>query len=111
MMPSNPWDLTAGIRSLGSASRTTDGSCALAKTPLSSSRRCLSGSSRTSRPRNASGTTNLKIGAEREYSVYLADILEHFYRNPDDAGQQTFNYVRPVNEPQWDWSGHSQEGS
>jgi hypothetical protein len=53
----------------------------------------------------------LKTGAEREYAVYLADILEHFYRNPDDAEQLTFNYVSPVNEPQWDWSGPSQEGN
>jgi hypothetical protein len=56
-------------------------------------------------------TTNLKTSAEHEYAVYLADILEHFYRNPDDAEQLTFNYVSPVNEPQWDWSGHSQEGN
>jgi len=57
------------------------------------------------------GTTNLKPGAERDYAVYLADILEHFYRNPNDAEQVTFNYISPVNEPQWDWSGHSQEGN
>jgi hypothetical protein len=56
-------------------------------------------------------TTNLKTSAEHEYAVYLADILEHFYRNPDDAEQLTFNYVSPVNEPQWDWSGPSQEGN
>jgi hypothetical protein len=56
-------------------------------------------------------TTNLKTSAEHEYAVYLADILEHFYRNPDDAEQLTFNYVSPVNEPQWDWSGLSQEGN
>jgi len=57
------------------------------------------------------GTTNLKPGAEREYAIYLADILEHFYRTPNDAEQLTFDYVSPVNEPQWDWSGHSQEGN
>lgn len=58
-----------------------------------------------------SGTSNLKTGAEREYAIYVADILEHFYRNPKDAEQLTFDYVSPVNEPQWDWSGHSQEGN
>ncbi len=57
------------------------------------------------------GTTNLKTGAEPEYAVYLADVLEHFYRNPIESNQVTFNYVSPVNEPQWDWAGHSQEGN
>jgi hypothetical protein len=57
------------------------------------------------------GTTNLKTGAERDYAVYLADIVEHFYRNPNEAERVTFNYVSPINEPQWDWSGHSQEGN
>ncbi len=57
------------------------------------------------------GTTNLRAGAEREYAIYLADILEHFHINPKEAEQITFNYISPVNEPQWDWAGHSQEGN
>jgi hypothetical protein len=57
------------------------------------------------------GTTNLKPGADQDYAVYLADILEHFYRNPNEAERIAFNYISPVNEPQWDWSGHSQEGN
>ncbi len=57
------------------------------------------------------GTTNLKPDAEREYAVYLADILEHFDHNPNEAEQVTFDYISPVNEPQWDWAGHSQEGN
>ena len=57
------------------------------------------------------GTTNLKPGAEREYAVYLADILEHFHRNPNEAERVIFDYISPVNEPQWDWAGYSQEGN
>jgi O-glycosyl hydrolase len=57
------------------------------------------------------GTTNLKAGAEAEYAAYLADILEHFHRNPVESEQINFNYISPVNEPQWDWAGHSQEGN
>ena len=57
------------------------------------------------------GTTNLKTGAEGEYARYLADVLDHFYRNPDEDERVAFDYISPVNEPQWDWSGHSQEGN
>jgi hypothetical protein len=56
-------------------------------------------------------TTNLKPGAEREYAVYLADILEHFHLNANEGERVTINYISPVNEPQWDWAGHSQEGN
>ncbi len=53
-------------------------------------------------------TTNLKDGYEGQFARYLADILQHFR----DSGEGIrFNYVSPVNEPQWDWIGHSQEGS
>jgi hypothetical protein len=55
--------------------------------------------------------TNLKAGFERQYARYLCDILEHFHKNPDAAQRIAFNYISPVNEPQWDWSGHSQEGN
>ncbi len=53
---------------------------------------------------------NLKPGFEGQYARYLGDILDHFRNNADSAEQITFDYVSPVNEPQWDWSGHSQEG-
>lgn len=57
------------------------------------------------------GTTNLRPDAEHEYALYLADILEHFDRNTNAAERVTFNYISPINEPQWDWAGHSQEGN
>jgi O-glycosyl hydrolase len=58
-----------------------------------------------------SDTTNLKPGYEEQYARYLVDILEHFRTNPDEGGRINFDYVSPVNEPQWDWAGHSQEGN
>ena len=58
-----------------------------------------------------SDTTNLKPGYERQYARYLVDILEHFRTNPDEQQRIAFTYVSPVNEPQWNWAGHSQEGN
>ena len=58
---------------------------------------------------DTNSTTNLKPGAENEFAKYLADILRHFRDNPDPAERIDFNYIYPVNEPQWDWQ-HSQEG-
>ena len=56
-------------------------------------------------------TTNLKPSYEAQYARYLVDILEHFRANPEEAQRIKFTYVSPVNEPQWDWAGHSQEGN
>ncbi len=56
------------------------------------------------------GTTNLKAGFEPRFAGYLADILQHFRDNPNEAERIAFNYVSPVNEPQWEWDGHTQEG-
>jgi O-glycosyl hydrolase len=56
------------------------------------------------------GTTNLKPGFEGQYARYLVDILDHFRTHPDEVQRIAFQYVSPVNEPQWDWAGHSQEG-
>jgi hypothetical protein len=55
-------------------------------------------------------TTNLRPGMEMEYARYLADIVEHFHGNADPEERIAFNYLSPVNEPQWDWIGRSQEG-
>ena len=56
-------------------------------------------------------TTNLKRGYEGQYARYLVDILDHFRTNPDQSQRIEFSYISPVNEPQWDWAGHSQEGN
>lgn len=55
-------------------------------------------------------TTNLKPGAEDEYARYITDILIHFRDHPDARERIEFDYVLPVNEPQWDWQG-GQEGN
>jgi len=55
-------------------------------------------------------TSNLQPGAYTAYANFLATVVKHF----DSAGLH-FNYISPVNEPQWDWSGvpgsAKQEGS
>ena len=53
------------------------------------------------------GSTNLKDGCYNQFSKYLVDILKHFR---DSAGIN-FNYISPVNEPQWEWSWTRQEGN
>lgn len=54
--------------------------------------------------------TNLREDKFSAYAGFLADVLKHF----DNEGLH-FNYISPVNEPQWDWSGKpgeaGQEGS
>jgi hypothetical protein len=52
-------------------------------------------------------TSNLKQGYEAQFARYMADILQHFR----DVEGLDFDYISPVNEPQWDWEGHTQEGS
>lgn len=55
-------------------------------------------------------TTNLKPGFEGQFARYLADILDHFRTNTNERLRIPFDYISPVNEPQWDWEKHSQEG-
>lgn len=49
---------------------------------------------------------NIEQDRYGEFGDYLADVVNHFR---DDEGI-VFNYVSPVNEPQYDWTG-GQEGS
>ena len=53
---------------------------------------------------------NLKPEKYGEYAAFLANVLKHF----DEEGLH-FNYISPVNEPQWDWyhpyGKGNQEGS
>lgn len=58
-------------------------------------------------PDGSSGTTNLADGMEHAFARHLADILEHFRTDECIA----FTEISPVNEPQWDWEGGSQEGN
>jgi O-glycosyl hydrolase len=54
--------------------------------------------------------SNLRTDKYSAYAGFLADVLKHF----EEEGLH-FNYISPVNEPQWDWSNKpgqaSQEGS
>ena len=54
--------------------------------------------------------SNLKADKYGAYAGFLADVIKHF-----DAENLHFNYISPVNEPQWDWSNKpgqaSQEGT
>ncbi len=54
--------------------------------------------------------TNLKDGKYDEYADFLSEVIKHF-----DRKDLHFNFISPVNEPQWDWSGikgqAKQEGS
>ena len=60
--------------------------------------------------RPGSDTTNLKPGFEGQFARYLVDILEHFRTNPDQSERIAFDYISPVNEPNVEWNGKSQEG-
>jgi len=53
------------------------------------------------------GSTNLKEGFEGQFAKYLVDILKHFR----DDWEIEFDFISPVNEPQWEWNGSNQEGN
>ena len=59
---------------------------------------------------NKDFVTNLKEDKYSAYANFLAEVVKHF-----DEAKLHFNYISPVNEPQWDWTdtyGHAkQEGS
>ncbi|MBX7258577.1 MAG: hypothetical protein K1Y02_19610 [Candidatus Hydrogenedentes bacterium] len=59
---------------------------------------------------DSSDSTNLKEGFEGQYARYLADILQFLRDNPDESQRIEFDWVSPINEPQWPWTGNSQEG-
>jgi O-glycosyl hydrolase len=44
--------------------------------------------------------SNLKEDKYEAFADFLAEVLTHF-----DKKNLHFNYVSPVNEPQWDWTG------
>jgi len=50
--------------------------------------------------------SNLRQDMYQEFARYLADITEHFIR----VEKIPVKGISPINEPQWDWDGHSQEG-
>jgi O-glycosyl hydrolase len=44
---------------------------------------------------------NLQPDKYTDYARFLVEVCDHF----------KFDYLSPVNEPQWDWAGDSQEGT
>jgi len=49
---------------------------------------------------------NLKPGCMDDYARYMAEVMEHF----NEKGI-VFDYLSPINEPQWNWDGNGQEGT
>lgn len=53
---------------------------------------------------------NIKPDKYSAYADFLTEVIKHF-----DKEKLHFNYISPVNEPQWDWTGNvgtaKQEGS
>jgi O-glycosyl hydrolase len=49
---------------------------------------------------------NLKPGKLAEFSKFLVDVIEHF----EKAGLH-FDFLSPINEPQWAWDEADQEGT
>lgn len=49
---------------------------------------------------------NVKPGSLGDYAKFLVDVVEHF--NQEGL---FFDYLSPVNEPQWNWDGSGQEGT
>ncbi len=59
---------------------------------------------------DSSYPSNLKPGYEPAFAQFIGDVLAHFKTNPVVAERIAFNYVMPINEPEWDWNGSAQEG-
>ena len=53
-----------------------------------------------------SGMMNLKPEFYEDYADFLVEILAHF-----ESEGLGFNYLSPINEPQWDWEKATQEGT
>lgn len=52
------------------------------------------------------GVTNIKPGHYKDFADYSVDAINQIKK----ATGISFNYISPVNEPQWDWSDDKQEG-
>jgi len=52
------------------------------------------------------GSANLRDNAYNDFAAYMADVAAHFRQEGIPV-----TYISPVNEPQYNWDGNSQEGS
>ncbi|MFC2127126.1 glycoside hydrolase [Bacteroidota bacterium] len=55
---------------------------------------------------NNDGEINLKPENFKDYSQFMIEFLNHFKKQGI-----LFDYLSPINEPQWDWEKASQEGT
>lgn len=55
---------------------------------------------------NKNGEINLKPDCFDDYAQFMIDFLNHFKKEGIH-----FDYLSPINEPQWDWEKKSQEGT
>ncbi len=55
---------------------------------------------------SSDNTANLKDENIDDFAGFMTDVLQHF----KEQGI-SFNYISPVNEPQWNWDNPGQEGS
>ncbi|MEO6849655.1 MAG: glycoside hydrolase [Mucilaginibacter sp.] len=53
-----------------------------------------------------SGKANIAANQYKAFANYLATVTKGVYK----ISGVKFNYISPVNEPQWDWSDNKQEG-
>lgn len=49
---------------------------------------------------------NVKPGRMSDYAEYMVEVMDHFSQNGTP-----FDYLSPINEPQWNWDGSGQEGT
>ena len=55
---------------------------------------------------NKDGEINLKAEYFDDYASFMVEFLKHF-----KSQGIIFNYLSPINEPQWDWEKATQEGT
>src|SRR5690606_17709566 len=55
---------------------------------------------------SSDNTANLKEDHFDDFAGFMTDVLQHFQQQGID-----FDYISPVNEPQWNWDNPGQEGS
>ncbi len=55
---------------------------------------------------NKDGEINLKAKHYEDYAQFMIEFLKHF-----KSKGISFDYLSPINEPQWDWEKKSQEGT
>ncbi|WP_165454308.1 glycoside hydrolase [Hyunsoonleella pacifica] len=53
-----------------------------------------------------SGKLNLQDDKYDDYASFMVEILKYFY-----STGVSFNYLSPINEPQWEWEKKTQEGT